>query len=56
MSSALYYPHTEVRNENLVRTALLTRDTLEYICPFSSCKLHLRSKAMSDAMHIAFRL
>jgi hypothetical protein len=33
MYAALYFPHTEVRSENLVKTALLTWDKLETIVP-----------------------
>jgi hypothetical protein len=33
MYSALYFPHTEVRSESLVKTALLTWDKLETIIP-----------------------
>ncbi len=34
MYTALYFPHTEVRSESLVKTALLTWDKLETIIPF----------------------
>jgi len=52
MRSAIYYPHTEVRNEDLVRTALLTWDKLEYICPFKSYTPQYATKDMADAMSI----
>jgi hypothetical protein len=34
MRSALYYPHTTVENEHLIKTALLLWDRLEYIVPW----------------------
>jgi hypothetical protein len=33
MKSALYFPHTKIRSESLLRTALLTWDSVECICP-----------------------
>jgi hypothetical protein len=42
MRTALYFPHTEVRSESIIRTALLTWDSLEYIAPYSGYRLNIR--------------
>jgi hypothetical protein len=34
MLSAIYYPHTAVRDENFLKHALLYCDEIEYISPF----------------------
>ena len=33
MYTSLYYPHTKIQTENLIKTALLLWDRVEYICP-----------------------
>jgi hypothetical protein len=38
MRSALYYPHTTIENEGLVKTALLMWDRLEFIVPWKQFK------------------
>ena len=40
MPSALYYPHTYIGNESLIKTALLLWDTIEYIVPQKSTSGH----------------
>lgn len=52
MRTALYFPHTEVRSENLVRTALLQWDNLEYIAPYDSFKPEYKNSEMAEAMEI----
>ena len=34
MRSALYYPHTTIANESILKRALLLWDTIEYISPW----------------------
>lgn len=50
MQSALYFPHTEVRNKNLLRTALMTWDNLEYICPKKDYQVEYSDDAMARAV------
>ena len=52
MRSALYYPHTEVRSEGLVRSALLTWDRLEYIVPWHAFRPAYRDRAIAEAMEL----
>ena len=52
MRTALYYPHTEVQSESLVRTALLTWDSLEYIAPDAGYQPQYESKSMARAMEL----
>jgi hypothetical protein len=52
MRTALYFPHTEVRSEGVVRTALLTWDTLEYIAPFPNYRPSYRNRNMARAMEL----
>ena len=35
MRSALYYPHTEIRSEGLLKTSLMLWDRLHVIVPFA---------------------
>lgn len=50
--SALYYPHTEVREPELMKAALLLWDRLEYIQPFSGYAPHYQSRDMQEAAEI----
>jgi len=52
MRSALYYPHTSIRNEQLVKTALLLWDRLEYIVPWSHFRARHGSAAIQRAMEL----
>lgn len=52
LHTALYFPHTEVRSESLVRNALLTWDSLEYIAPDKDYTPRYESKHMAEAMEI----
>ena len=58
MRSALYYPHTDVRSEALMKSALLTWDKLHSIIPHSD-KLKMKwtvRRAAPDRLHIALTL
>jgi len=52
MRSALYYPHTEIQSESLIRSALLTWDKLEYIVPFKEYRPHYDDKSIAEAMEL----
>ncbi len=52
MRSALYYPHTTIRNEHLVKTALLLWDRLEYIVPWPHFRSHHGSHDIERAMEL----
>jgi len=52
MRSALYYPHTSIRNENLVKTALLLWDRLEYIVPWPHFRPNLTDSRIARAMEL----
>jgi hypothetical protein len=55
MRSALYYPHTTVRNEHLAKTALLLWDHLEYIVPWPHFRSHHESRGIAKAMELIGR-
>jgi hypothetical protein len=38
MRSALYYPHTDIRSETLMKSALLTWDRVHTIFPYKEYK------------------
>lgn len=52
MRTALYFPHTEVRSESVVRTALLTWDSLETIVPFQGYQPHYANPRIAEAMEV----
>ena len=54
MLSALYYPHTTVRDLRLLKTALLLWDHLEFITPRSNYKLtsHDGNKEVDEALEL----
>ena len=52
MRTALYFPHTEVRSEALVRTALLTWDALEYIAPVPDYRTKYPNRNIERAMEL----
>jgi hypothetical protein len=52
MRTALYFPHTEVRSKSLVRNALLTWDSLEYIAPYEQYRPEYTDVQMAEAMEI----
>lgn len=55
MRSALYFPHTEVRSKELIRSALLTWDHLEYIVPFVGYNTNYDDQDSARAMEIIGR-
>jgi hypothetical protein len=52
MRTALYYPHTEIQSEALLRSALLTWDTLEFIAPYRGFRPHYQDRHMAEAMEL----
>jgi hypothetical protein len=48
MRSALYYPHTHIRSENLLKTSLLMWDQLEFIVPSVGYKPHYHNKPLFE--------
>src|SRR5579864_7804336 len=52
MRSALYYPHTTVNCESIVKTALLLWDHLEFIVPFRSFEPHYENPTIARAMEL----
>ena len=52
MRSALYYPHTAVRNEHLVKAALLLWDRLEFIVPRPHFRPRHGGRNISKAMEL----
>ena len=50
--TALYFPHTKVRSQNLVRTALLTWDKLEWIAPHQRYKADYDDNQMDEAIEL----
>ena len=55
MRSALYFPHTEVRSPDIMRTALLTWDTLEFISPFDGYRPAYQDRQMARAAELIAR-
>jgi len=52
MRTALYFPHTEVRSASVVRTALLTWDSLETIVPFRGYQSQYSDARIAEAMEV----
>lgn len=52
MRAALYYPHTEIQSEGLIRSALLTWDRLEYIVPYRGFTPNYRNRTMAEAIEL----
>jgi hypothetical protein len=52
MRSALYYPHTTVKNEHLIKTALLLWDRLEYIVPNPHFRPRYKRRDLARAMEL----
>lgn len=55
MRTALYFPHTEVRSEQILRTALMTWDKLEFIVPYHGFRPHYDNCEMARAVEIVGR-
>ena len=52
MRSALYYPHTELENVGLLKTALLLWDQLEFIVPDASYGFAYNHKLVAEAVEM----
>ena len=52
MRSALYYPHTTVYSKNIIKTALLLWDHLEFIVPDRGFRPHYRNRDVARAMEL----
>ena len=52
LRSALYYPHTEMKRANLVKSSLLLWDQVEFIVPFDGYRPHYRSGGFSEAIDL----
>jgi len=52
MRSALYYPHTDVNDVNLVKSALLMWDKVEHIVPWSGYRSHYEDARLAKAMEL----
>jgi hypothetical protein len=50
--SALYYPHTGTQDEDLLKTALLLWDRLEYISPFEDFRISSDSRDVAEAFEL----
>lgn len=50
MRSGLYYPHTTIRNESIVKTALLLWDKLEFIVPWQGFQPKYVDRDIAEAM------
>ena len=52
MRSALYYPHTEINSEEVMKTALLLWDELHAIVPWDGYRPRYRSPLLGEAFEI----
>jgi hypothetical protein len=52
MRSSVYYPHTTVSSESIVKTALLLWDHLEFIVPHAGFKPHYQNRTIARAMEL----
>jgi hypothetical protein len=52
MRTALYFPHTEIRSQNLLKTSLLLWDKLEFIVPFPDYKPHYQNPSVAKAIEL----
>lgn len=52
MRTALYYPHTRIKSEGLLKTALLLWDNLEYIVPHHGYGAQYPNKGMEEAIEL----
>src|SRR5690349_10873039 len=52
MRSALYYPHTEIQSENLLKSSLLLWDRLEFIVPDPEYKPWYSNPMMERAVEL----
>jgi hypothetical protein len=52
MYTSLYYPHTKIQTEGLMKTALLLWDRVEYICPMEFVPDPYDDKVMAEAAEL----
>lgn len=52
MRSALYYPHTRIQDQSLLRTALLLWDSVEVLLPWEQFEPDYRTRAEAEAMEL----
>jgi hypothetical protein len=52
MRSALYYPHTTIQNERILKRALLLWDSVEFIVPWEGFRPHYGRKQLAEAAEI----
>jgi hypothetical protein len=52
MRSALYYPHTELEDVDLLKTALLLWDRLEFMVPSRDYRPHYEDKLVAEAIEL----
>lgn len=52
MRNALYYPHTDVGDVEIVKSALLMWDQLEHIIPFAEYRSHYPDAGIAKAMEL----
>lgn len=52
MRAAVYYPHTTIRNEELLKSALLMWDRVEFISPWPGFRPSYPSRAIAEAMEL----
>ena len=55
MRSALYYPHSSIGSENILKTALLLWDNIEYIAPWQGFRPEYATRAQAEAAEIIAR-
>lgn len=55
MRSAVYYPHTNIRSQSLLKTALLLWDEIKVIVPWRGYHLEHSSSLEADAFHLVGR-
>jgi hypothetical protein len=55
MYSALYYPHTAIQTEGILKTALLLWDKFEYISPFREYKAYYNDRDVEEAAELIIK-
>jgi hypothetical protein len=52
MRSALYYPHTEMKRDSLLKSAMLLWDQVEFIVPFEDYKPYYSNEDVREAIEL----
>jgi hypothetical protein len=55
MRSALYYPHSSIKSERILKRALLLWDSIEFIAPWEGYQPEYGTKRMAEAAEIVAR-